>query len=453
MIVPRPYQLQGVDCVEDFNGRALLADDMGLGKTIQALLCLQRLPDAFPAVVVCPAAVKYHWQHEAQQALNTRVSVLETRTPAEDGHISQQSKIYVVNYDILTHWLAWLRKRQPMSLIIDEAHLCANPQTQRTKSTKKLARQVKHVIALTGTPFQNRPIEMWPTLNMIRPDLFPSRWTYGTEYCGPKFMFGRWEFKGSTNPKRLAKLLRQELMIRRRKSEVEKDLPEKVRNIITLPIRDIDEYHKASSDFLNWLKERDPAKAKRAKRATAITRLNYLRQLAAKLKMRFVVEWANDFLVNNPTEKLVLFAIHKGCIRVLAKRVEATSVIIDGSTTARKRQIAITQFRSDPKTRVFIGNIKAAGTGVNGLQGSCSTMGVVELPWKPGECTQAEDRLHRIGQTKRTWINYLVAYATIEPLLCQILQDKQTVVSSILDHEDDGEQEWDVFDLLLRKMK
>ncbi len=451
MIKPFPYQREGVRLLaRKFNGRGLLADSVGLGKSLQALLTLRELDDAWPTVIVCPASVKWHWQHEARQALNVHAAVLEGQTPPDDGHVPQRDRIYILNYDILPHWLSWLKDRSPRAVVIDESHYCQNPTAKRTKAVRALCRGLPYVLALSATPLQNRPIELWPTLNILWPALFPTRWDYGNKYCAPRLGRWGWEFKGATNVDGLHESLIEHGMVRRRLEDVEAELPEKLRSVQQLPLSDPDEYAKARDDFRGWLKKRDPAAVRRAMRAEAITRLNALRQLAARLKIRFAVDWANDTL-RESGENLMLAAIHTKCIRTLARRVEAPCVVIDGSVTGRKRQAAVDQFRLDKKTRVCIAQIQAVGTGTNGLQGSCRRLGVVELPWKPGECTQLEGRLHRLGQTMRTFVTYLVGHGTVEQQMAELIQTKQGVVSGVLDGGAvDGD--WDVFDLLLREM-
>jgi len=451
---PYPYQKEGVWDMEDFlslGGGALLADEMGLGKTLQTLWLLkrQRVANMFPALVVCPAGVKYLWEHEALEHVRLRAQVLEGMTPPS-GRLGIIPKLMIINPDILMAWLPYLKRLELQTLVLDECQYFTNPRAKRTKAAITLARQVPFRIALSGTPLTNRPAELWPTLHMLRPDIFPSFFSFAQEYGNPRRTPWGWEYKGATNIPKLHTLLRQVCMTRRLKENVLKDLPEKVRRVVPMDLSDRGEYQQAKDNFLGWLRENyGKGKTAKAARAAAIARIGYLLRLAAKLKARNVVEWANAFLAEYPDDKLVLFAIHQKMIGVLQRRVHAKHVTVDGSVTGRKRTLAVNTFRRDPATRVFIGNIKAAGVGVDGLQDVCNNLAFCELWWRPGDHIQAEDRIYRIGQNTVAWINYLVAGGTIEEDLCRIIQTKQKIIHGTLDGEAyDGDL--NVFDQLLK---
>jgi SWI/SNF-related matrix-associated actin-dependent regulator 1 of chromatin subfamily A len=287
---------------------------------------------------------------------------------------------------------------------------------------------------------------------MLWPGVFPSFFSYAQKHCKPTRSPWGWEYKGAENIPQLHALLRRTGMVRRLKEDVLKDLPNKIRRVVPMDLADRKEYIEASTNFVGWLRKNYKGKAKRALRAVAVTRIGYLLRLVAKLKCRAVVDWANAFLAEYPNEKLVLFAIHKKMIGVLQRRVAAHSVTVDGGVVGRRRKIAVDQFKRDPKIRVFIGNIKAAGTGVDGLQSVCSNMAFAELWWRPGDHIQAEDRLYRIGQGGHVFINYLVAGGTIEEDLCRIIQAKQEIIHATLDGEE-YESDLDVFDQLIEVME
>ena len=450
LLKPFPFQSECLDEIDAFSGRSLIAMPMGSGKTPLTLWWLKRNPQSLPAVVICPASVKYHWQHQALVVLGFRSSVLESRNPSRNGEGLTRSELMIINYDILQYWEEWIRKQKPKTIVIDECQFTQSSKSIRTKTVKRLCRGVPNVLALSGTPLVNRPIELFPTLSILRPKEFRNRWTFGHEFCGPKWTPWGIQFKGANNSKRLHELLASTCMIRRKKEDILKDLPPKMRHVIPVPLRDPKEYQKASEDFLNWLKEKDPAKAVRASKAQTLVKMGYMLRLAARLKLKYVVEWINQFL-HDSDEKLVVFAVHRKMIEALQRRCSGRSVVVDGSVTGRKRRQAIRQFQNDKRTRLLIGNIKAVGTGTDGLQRVCSTAVFAELTWTPGAHVQAEDRIHRIGTTDKARIFYLVAHSTIEEKLCQIIQDKQEVLSAVLDGEGEGES-LSVFDELILQL-
>jgi len=450
----RPYQKKGIRGIEKFNGRMILADEMGLGKTFQVLrwFMKKRKRDKHlgPAIVVCPASVKYTWEREIQKHTNLRCKVLEGRKPPKRLRFGIMHPITIINYDILGAWLPYLHSLAPEVVFLDEVQYIKNIESQRTRHTFDLCQDVPHIIGMSGTPLTNRPRELWPILSMLRPKVFDSFWSFGTRFCRPEKKRWGWTWDGADNLGQLNKLLRRTCMIRRLKKNVLKDLPAKTRTVIPLPITNRKEYLRATHNFMDWLGEKSKLRAIKAKKAQAMVKGGYLKRLAAELKLKAVYEWIDNFL-DSTDEKLVVFGLHKPILRPLRERYHENSVIVDGRVKGRKRRRAIDQFVSDKDIRLFIGQIKATGVGVDGLQGAASNIAIIELPWAPADLTQVEDRLHRIGQSNAVNCYYLVAQDTIEERLCRIIQDKQDVLGAILDNTSEG-GDLQVFDLLMEEL-
>ncbi len=458
---PFPYQFEDLDAIDRFNGRPLIAWEMGLGKTLEALWWMQRHPEALPAVVVCPASVKHHWEHETLHNLDAgiRPLVLEGH-PAKGSRFKPEADLVIVNYDVLGSrrskngeghqgWLSRLRGIKPKTIVLDECQFISN-RSKRTRAVQSLCKGVPYVLALSGTPLRNRPIDLFNTLQILRPDKFPSRWNYAHAYCAPQWTLWGWKFDGASHLDQLNKKLLETCMVRRRKSEVLSQLPELSRRVVTLPLDGEAEYRRARDSFLAWLAEQKPGKLRGALRAQAVVKVGYLRRLACRLKLRHAVRWVNE-LLEQTDEKLVLFAIHKRCIDVLQRRCKADSVTVDGSVAVRKRKGLVEQFRDDPGTRLFIGNIQAAGVGLDGLQHAAGAVAFVELPWSPADVDQAESRLHRIGAKGRVDSWMLVAFNTIEEKICQLIQTKAATLAAVLDGG--SGDDLPLFDELMREMK
>jgi len=488
-----PYQEEVEQEVERLDGRALLAMEMGTGKTLVALTYLKNHPEIRPAIIVCPAAVKYVWSDQAKQHCGLRTTVCHgQKAPKKDG-LLQTNRIFIINYDILIYWANYLRQLHPKIVILDETHFVKSRGITRTRAVRKLCSpirkvplnnlvaekrmnpkdlqeddwvsfedkdgtiikgivssvsdntaviktQIPHLIGLSGTPLTNRPEELWSTLNLIWPDYFPAFWPYGQEFCEPKMTpYGTWEFKGASNLDVLHKRLKRIGMIRRLKRDVLKDLPSKRRVVVPLDIDNRKDYDKALNDFINWLTAQDAAKAKRAKHAEKLVQMAYLRRLAAEGKIKSVCDWIDSFL-EEADDKLVVGCLHHSVIDKLHERYRKISVTFTGKTSTKRRRVAIMEFRKDPRKRIIFGQIKAIGTGVDGLQDTASTSAIIEFPWDPGTLSQFEDRIHRIGQKRNAMVYCLVAKDTIEEKLCQILQDKQDVLTRTLDGEKDVER-------------
>ena len=130
-------------------------------------------------------------------------------------------------------------------------------------------------------------------------------------------------------------------------------------------------------------------------------------------------------------EKLVVFATHKFVIEALMNEFAGIAVKVDGSVTGLNRQKAVDEFQTNKDVRLFIGNIKAAGVGIT-LTAS-SNVAFLELPWEPGSVTQAEDRIHRIGQKNSVTIHYLLANDTIEEKIARLIDSKRKILDAVLD--------------------
>jgi len=452
-----PFQRQGVSFIEAKQGRALIADEMGLGKTIQALAWLQLHPEKRPAVVVCPSSLKLNWEKELNKWMkNPNIQVIQ----GTDTSIPITGDIVIINYDILpnkyekrenkagkkykveipyTGWVDYLTdKLDPAVVIIDECHLIKNRDANRTKGTQKLAGKSNHVIALSGTPIVNRPKEGLNAIKLIDKDnvVVPSTWKYLQRYCGAKHNGFGWDFEGATNTDELHEKLVNSIMIRRKKEDVLTDLPDKLYSHIPMNLDNQKEYNQAEADLISWLKRKkgDEA-AEKAEKAEQLARLNNLKQLASKGKMKQAKEWIREFIDGNG--KLIVFAIHKELINDLMKEFGDQAVRVDGSVSGKDREKAVEQFQNNDNVRLFIGNIQAAGVGLT-LTAS-SSVAFLELPWTPGELTQAEDRAHRIGQKDSVNVYYLLATGTIEEELAGVIDEKRKTLDSVLDGKDTEE--------------
>jgi SWI/SNF-related matrix-associated actin-dependent regulator 1 of chromatin subfamily A len=422
-----PFQKVGVAFIEKRNGRALIADEMGLGKTIQAAAWLQLHPEKRPAIILCPASLKLNWAKEIRETLSTKdeVQILQGTKPypiTED--------IIIINYDILNSWVETLQAINPQVLIIDEAHYIKNSSAIRTKATKKLAKGIPHVIALTGTPIVNRPIEGFNIFQILDRNLFPNFWTYVHQYCGARHNGFGWDFSGATNKEELNQILTSTIMIRRRKANVLKDLPEKMYSFVPMELSNETEYRIAEEEFIEYLRGvKGKEAAEKAKKAEHLVKIEALKQLAVKGKMKQAINWIRDFIEDG--SKLVVFAVHKEVIDKLMNEFKGVAVKLYGECSQKERNEAVERFQNDPNIKLFIGNIQAAGVGLTLT--AASAVAFLELPWTPGELQQAEDRCHRIGQKNAVNIYYLLAENSVEYKLARLLDKKKKVLSAVID--------------------
>ncbi len=191
---PYHYQLEDARRIHRFGGRCLVASSMGLGKSLTALLFAQAHPKARPLLIICGAGLKFNWLNECKIHFGWHADILDGLRPTRNAFV-RNHQILIVNYDILDYrskedkplgWLPYLLQLKPQLVILDEVgSYLGNLHAKRTQAVRKLCKEVPHILALSGTPLVNRPIEMFPTLNLLRPDLFPSLFQYGHRYCNP----------------------------------------------------------------------------------------------------------------------------------------------------------------------------------------------------------------------------------------------------------------------------
>jgi SWI/SNF-related matrix-associated actin-dependent regulator 1 of chromatin subfamily A len=285
---------------------------------------------------------------------------------------------------------------------------------------------------MSGTPIEKRPIEFFNSLQMLEPDMFPSKFHFAMEYCDAKHNGYGWSFKGSKNEEKLHDLINNKIMIRRLKTEVLKDLPEKIKTVLPLEISNRKEYNKADQAFRSWLAtEEGWEAAQKAMNAEHLVKFEKLRQLAIKGKMKQCYEWIDNMLENG---KLVVFAHHKTVVDGLMKKYKKVAVKIDGSTPAKDRADIVDKFNQDPNCMLFVGTLAAReGISIN----STSHLAFLELYWSPGKHDQAEDRIFGIGRGKKGEkscnIYYLVADNTVEQMLVELLDKERASVDKILD--------------------
>jgi SWI/SNF-related matrix-associated actin-dependent regulator 1 of chromatin subfamily A len=224
-------------------------------------------------------------------------------------------------------------------------------------------------------------------------------------------------------------------MIRHLKEEVLKELPPKRKMVIPLDLDDVEarEYWNADAEFMEWISNTKQRKLE------IQNHMALLRQLAYQAKRNSLFEWIDSWLDENPEEKIVIFGYHLHVLDDLEKHYNGLSVRIDGSVSSKKRQGIIDQFQEDKKTRVFIGQINAAGVGIDLT--IASTVVFSELTWVPGDMEQAEDRIHRVTSIGKDHVDiiYLTAAGTFEDDLAEALIEKYKVVKKVLDNHNDSQ--------------
>jgi len=419
----RPFQRAGVAYAAKTK-RCFIADEMGLGKTIQALALLEHL-HAYPALVVCPASLKLNWVREAIKWLPRERSIKTIAGTKRAA--SYEADVLVVNYDILSNHKDALAKAGLKAVVFDEGHYLKNGRAVRSKAARSIAAHADIRLALTGTPVLNRPVELISQLSVLgRLDEFGGFWPFAKRYCDAYQGPHGWDLSGASNLEELNTRLRETCYIRRNKADVLSELPAKQRSMVEVELSNLTEYRAAEADVIAWLRDNaSEEKAARATKAEQMVKIEVLKRLSAEGKIPAVVEWVENML--EAGEKLVLFAHHVDVQKALLERFDGAAHVL-GEDDGATRQRNVDRFQSDARCRLIVCSLKAAGVGITLT--AASNVAFCELGWTPADHDQAEDRLHRIGQTDSVNCWYLVGKGTIDERIAKLIDEKRAVVDA-----------------------
>lgn len=423
---PYPFQKAGIQYAADA-GRTLIGDEPGLGKTLQAIGTIQML-NAYPCVIVVPASIKINWLREWQMSVpEKRVTIL---TGVKSASLAP-TDVVIVNYDILHAWTEPLQAIFPQAVVYDESHLIKEPKSRRSKAAKTLASGVRVRLCLTGTPVLNRPRELLHQIDVLgRLDTFGGAHKFLRRYClGGGGYGGRAAYDGAQHLDELNRKMREQFYVRRTKAEVLKDLPAKRRARVILPLENRREYERARADVIAYLlAEKGKAAAIRASQAETLVRIEMLKQLCVKGKLDAAIEWVADFIDSGA--KLVLFTIHREQQAALLGKFPGAAHIYAEDTLAVRQQ-NVDRFQTDPACTLILCSLKAGGVGITLT--AASDVAFLELGWTPGEMSQGEDRVHRIGQDESVTAWYLLADQTIDQDIEALLEEKLLVATAATD--------------------
>lgn len=421
----KPFQKAGVEYAVK-QKRTFIADEMGLGKTIQAIATIQH-KSLFPALIICPASLKYNWLNEINNWLDgVTVEVLNGKSTYTNADIT------IINYDILKKHKDYLVGRNYKVMVADESHYVKNYKSIRTKTTKEISKDIEYILFLTGTPVLNRPNELISQLDIMkRLNDFGGFWSFARRYCNAFQDAYGWNLSGASNLEELNLKLRGNCYIRRNKKDVLTELPDKVRQNVYIDLTNKKEYDFAERDLVKWLKSiGEDESARKAMDAEQLVRIEKLKQLAVAGKMDGVFEWIDNVLEQD--EKLVVFASHTKVVEAIANKYNCKSIY--GGTDIKARQEAVDDFQNNPNTRLLVLNMIAGGVGLT-LTAS-SNVAFIELGWTPAVHDQAEDRLHRIGQKDSVNVYYLLAKNSIDEEIMDLIEQKRVVVTGTTEGED-----------------
>lgn len=390
------------------NKRIILGDEMGLGKTLQALTSIF-LSDKKPCLIICPNMLTFNWENEIHKNFkNQKVEFLKKNS-------KKGSDFYIINYESIHNYIDLIKDLEIKSVILDESHYIKNKDAKRTVSSLKAIKNIEYRFALTGTAILKSPVELISQLKAINQlDCFGNENTFAEKFCGnANTQWGKDLRKGASNLDILNRELREYCFIRREKNLLANELPEKNRSYIFLKSKS-KKYSELHNEFLG-LNKNDKLK-----------KLEPLRQLAAKDKIKNSIEWIDNFLETE--KKLVVFAYHKEIQEKLINHYPTSAKIISNMTDIDRKN-NIDKFMNDEDCKLIICSLKSASVGLTLT--AASDVLFVEMDWCAANNNQAEDRCHRIGQTNNVNIWYLISKDTIEEHIYKIVEKKRVLIDKI----------------------
>ena len=471
----KDFQAEGVAYLEAHDGRCILADDMGLGKTCQVMAFAHKM-QKFPMLVVCLNSLKFNWRNEicamtgAQYKINivgknynkkalTRFSARFQNVTYTKAPIPNQD-IYISNFNSMKKLVEIFEGMNLKYVAIDESHKIKNQDAQRTGAVlrlvngeemvkingkriiKKVGKGIFSVTFMSGTPFVNRPKELWTTVNTVGRHLrqFQTFGRFGYRYCGPTTDSFGTKFDGASNLDELNKLLSDNIMLRRLKANVLKELPPKQYRNIALDF-DRREYDIAEAAFdgkIDWRKGIEAMVdmgSNAPKSNIEIVAINKLNELAARAKMPAAIEWIQEFTEDGT--KLVVFAHNRDVVDFIQAELEKDLDYkgnvgkIYGGMSDEEQDDVKTRFQNDPLMRVIIVSIMAGSVGLTLT--AAANVAFIQFPWSAAEFDQAVDRIYRIGQNSDVTVWNLIASDTIEEYRIEIMNHKRSIFDKTFD--------------------
>lgn len=431
----RPYQAKGVAWLGrlcELGAHPLLADEMGLGKTVQVLALLASRPVGERSLIVCPASVIPVWLGEIKR-FHPELSAGTAVLTAEDDFVKNPgARLWISSYTQLRRHAELLPKTRFGYAVLDEAQAIKNPESKTTQTC--VALQADHRIAITGTPLENRPTDLWTIFRFLMPGLL-----------GKRAGFERMMLRDASVA--LGKVRRQvsPFILRRLKRHVAADIPPKMEVVLPCPLtheqRSLYQHLTQGSGLSGELA------SLLSKDATSVlTLLMRLRQVccdpgllpenstcpsAHSGKITLLVSKLAEIAANG--SKAVVFSQFVSLI----ERVKATLArdlptlpIFELTGETKDRSAPVERFKETKGPALFLASLKAGGTGIT--LNTAEYVFLMDPWWNPAVEAQAVDRVHRIGQTNTVFVYRMITAGTIEERIQALKASKSDLFDRLI---------------------
>ncbi|HNR74794.1 MAG TPA: DEAD/DEAH box helicase, partial [Cyclobacteriaceae bacterium] len=444
----RPYQKAGYNWLRflnEFHLGGCLADDMGLGKTVQTLALLQAEKEkgnAGTSLLIMPTSLVYNWEMEASK-FTPDLKILTYTGTLRNKDISRFSKYDVVltSYGITRLDIDQLKQFYFNYIILDESQVIKNPTSNIAKAVMELKSRFK--LTLTGTPLENTTLDLWSQMTFINPGLLGGQTFFKNEYQLPIE-----KKRDEAKTKKLNSIIKP-FILRRLKSQVATDLPEKVENVhyTNMTAEQEQKYEEAKSFYRHKILDQIDKEGINNTRMMILEGLTKLRQISNHPKMVDVryegdsgkLEDVSYMLENALLEghKVLVFSQfvkHLDIVKALLKEREIPFAYLDGSSTPTDRKAQVDKFNKDPNLKIFLISIKAGGLGLNLTE--ADYVFILDPWWNPAVEAQATDRAHRIGQKKKVFSYKFITRNTVEEKILTLQKHKLKLSENLIQSEE-----------------
>jgi hypothetical protein len=378
-------------------------------------------------LIICPTTLKINWKREIENYSDKTIYI------AEGKNFNTDSDFVIINYDIIKNFHDPKKKDDSQILkskfdliIIDECHMAKNPQAQRTKLINDIAKTSERLWLLSGTPMTSRPMDYFNLLSLVDSPVAKNWLAYAIRYCaGYQFNVGGkkvWNVTGASNLEELRD--RTSGTILRRLKEDVLDLPDKIITPVYLRLKS-KQYEEVMGEYYDWY-DKNPEESKSL--TVQFSKLTKVRQIIADEKITQTIELAENILEQD--KKVIIFCNFTDSLNKITEHFGKAAVKLDGSMSKPERQHSVDQFQDNPKVKVFVGNIKAAGVGITLTAAEAVIMN--DLSFLPSDHAQSEDRAYRYGQKNNVLVYYPIFENTVEGIIYDILNNKKQVIATVM---------------------
>lgn len=400
------------------------------GKTIQAIMASKLLPREYKILIITLDSLKFNFKNEILY-FDKNIAIVDKKWIT--------SKYTIVHYEQLKKFNEEIINEQFDIIIVDECHKIKHKTSARSVAfdnvIKKLKKEIKKLWLLTGTPIDNKPHELYRLLRIIKHPIADNWIKYIERYCdGYKDMWGRWNINGSSNLAELHSKVKGSILRRLKTDpEIKSELPDKVRRTIFVELKNTKGYNSALTKFKNKQDDwKDVDSIGFDTDLKAITKLMVWRQFCAieKINDGTTIDLIKDKIEEG--KKVIVFTNFTSVIDGIKLKFGKRCLVLDGRIKGgEERQRVVDEFNTNLDFDVIVINYIVGGIGYN-IQ-SANVVIMNDLPWKPSDILQGEDRSYRLGQTEDVLVLYPIYKGTVEEAVFNVITKKVSMINLAID--------------------